>query len=120
MQFLYLLSARACSGQTLGFVSVFVCVCVCARLCAALLGPPCAPLHWYVGGACAPLGALCTTSRLAQHKNTLYSDIHNVYRQEEKEREEEQGAGEDRCHPSAYNKKTASYAVSLISGLPKG
>ncbi len=42
-----------------------------------------------------------------------------MYRQQETEREEEeedQGAGEDRCHPSAYNKETASYAVSLILG----
>ncbi len=44
-----------------------------------------------------------------------------MYRQEETEREEEeeedQGAGEDQCHPSAYNKETASYAVSLITGI---
>ncbi len=42
-----------------------------------------------------------------------------MYRQEETEQEEEeeeeedQGAGEDQCHPSAYNKEAASYAVSL-------
>ncbi len=35
----------------------------------------------------------------------------NVVRQEEAKQVAE-GTGEDWCHPSAYNKETASYAVS--------
>ncbi len=41
----------------------------------------------------------------------------NVYRQEEEDEqaaaeEEAAGTGEDLCHPSAYNRRLRSYAVS--------